>query len=243
MRVARAQWTVRPSTFVETFWIVSNSDLVADVGRVEFRRIGDVGRLPQKAGGDQRLDVARLIAVGVAPIDQLVAGDLFEQKAVVGPIVVEGADHVVAVLPDAVERLDDGRVVVGPARVDVTGRVEPVAAPALAVMRRRQQPLDQAVKRVGSRVADEFVDLLRRRRQADQVERRAANQRRPIGRRRERQAALGELFEQKRVDRRVAPSGSPLRGTVAGGTGVWKAHCDRSAVVSGGESALLTGPP
>ena len=178
-------------------------DLVADVGRVRAPRVGDVGRLPEEAGGDQRFDVARLEAVGVAPIDEFIAGDLFEQEAVVGPIVVEGADHVVAVLPDAVERFDDGRVIVGPPRIDVAGRVEPVAAKTLAVMGRRQQPLDQAVKRVGSRVADEFVDLLRRRRQTNEVERRAADQRGSIGRRRERQAALGELFEQERVDRRV----------------------------------------
>ena len=32
------------------------------------------------------------------------------------------------------------------------------------------------------------------------------------------------------------------RGT-GGRTGVWKAQCDRSAFVSGGESAGLTGPP
>ena len=88
-------------------------------------------------------------------------------------------------------------------------------------MGRRQQPLDQAVERVGSRIADEFVDLLRRRRQAHEVERRAADQRRSIGRRRERQAALGELLSRNAsigvctrvVDSRLAAlAGGPASG-------------------------------
>ena len=54
----------------------------------------------------------------------------------------------------------------------VAGHVEPVPAPALAVVRRGQQPVDHLGEGVGRLVGQERLDLLRRRRQADQVERR-----------------------------------------------------------------------
>ena len=82
-----------------------------------------------------------------------------------GMSLVEGVDDPVAVLPDGARGVDAVAVGVG-----VAGQVEPVPAPALAVVRRRQQAIHQALVGVGPRVGDEVVDLLRRRRQAEQVE-------------------------------------------------------------------------
>ena len=60
-------------------------------------------------------------------------------------------------------------------------QVEPEDRHPLAEMGRGQQPVDQPLVGVGAVVADERVDLLGRRGQADQVEAEAADQGRPVG--------------------------------------------------------------
>ena len=60
--------------------------------------------------------------------------------------------------------------------VGVAGDVEPVAAPALAVVRRGEQAIDEAGEGVGGGVAFEGVDLLGRRRHAPEVDGGAADQ-------------------------------------------------------------------
>ena len=82
------------------------------------------------------------------------------------------ADDVVAVAPGVGPDLVE-LVAVG---VGVAGEVEPVPAPALAVVRRREQPVDHLLVGVGRLVVEERVDLLRRRRQAGQVEGDAADE-------------------------------------------------------------------
>ena len=85
------------------------------------------------------------------------------------------------------------------------GQVEPVPAPALAVVRAGQQPIDELVVGVGRRIGDERLDLLRRRRQADQVEVRAANQLAAIGGRVRRNALRFQPRQDEAIDRRAAP--------------------------------------
>jgi hypothetical protein len=67
---------------------------------------------------------------------------------------VEGVDHPVAVLPDR-----SGSVDVEPVRVGIPGQVEPEAAPALSIVRRRQQPIDEPLVGFGLVVSDERVDF------------------------------------------------------------------------------------
>ena len=62
-------------------------------------------------------------------------------------------------------------------RVGVAGGVEPVDRHALAVVRRGQQAIDDLLVGVGRCVGEEGIDLGRRRRQAGQVERHAADER------------------------------------------------------------------
>ena len=69
---------------------------------------------------------------------QQVAGDLLDDELVVGQVAVERVDDPVAIEPDAA-RL----VLLEAVGVGVAGGVEPVPAPALAVVRRGEQPLDQ----------------------------------------------------------------------------------------------------
>ena len=107
---------------------------------------------------------------------QDVAGKLFAHEPVERQVRVERIDDVVAIAGELGNRVV-GIVAGG---VGVMRHVHPVSAPALAVMRRGQQPLDHASEGVGAVVADEIRDLLGSRRQADQVEAHASDERSPV---------------------------------------------------------------
>ena len=151
-------------------------------------------RKPQEAAG-QRVDAVGVLVVflGVAVVDrptgekaqgrqaiktigpvEQVAGDLLEDEPVVGHVAVQGPDQPVAIaepvgVKPGLERV--GLVLA------VACHVEPVAPPPFAVVRRGQQPVDERCECVRAIVLDESLDLLRGRRQPDQVEKRAADQR------------------------------------------------------------------
>ena len=83
----------------------------------------------QNAGRDQRL--VRAVLRIAARLRQQVAGDVFDHELVEGQVGVEGADDVVAVAPG----VGDVEVELVAVRLGVADQVEPVAAPALAVVR------------------------------------------------------------------------------------------------------------
>ena len=72
-----------------------------------------------------------------------IAGDLMDDEAVEGHVLIEGPDHPVAVAP-GLERLANGVAGLGVAvmEVGVAYHIEPVAGPALSVCGRGQQPVD-----------------------------------------------------------------------------------------------------
>ena len=74
-----------------------------------------------------------------------VARKLFADKLVVRHIVIESVDHPVAIAP----RVRHGEVGGFARGVGVTGQIEPVPAPSLAIVRRRQQPFDQFRESIG----------------------------------------------------------------------------------------------
>ena len=112
-----------------------------------------------------------------SPGTQHIAGDLLADEPAVGKVAIEGRDHVVAIRPGMVAAL----VLVVAVRVAVMGHVEPVPAPSLAVMRAGEQSIDQGFVGVRRSIVQKLLDFLGRRRQADQVEREAADQRAAIG--------------------------------------------------------------
>ena len=77
---------------------------------------------------------------------QQVAGELLADELVVGQVAVEGVDHPVAVAV----HLRDRVVGVVAGGVGVADDVEPVPAPALAVGRRGEQPVDDLRERVAA---------------------------------------------------------------------------------------------
>ena len=121
------------------------------------------------AGGDEGLGIVRR---------DFVAGELLLDELRVRLVAVERPDDVVAVAP-GVRPIGVLLVAVG---FGVAHQVEPVAGPALAVVRAGEQAIDQLLVGVGRSVVHEGVHLLRRRRQADQVEGDAADERAAVGR-------------------------------------------------------------
>ena len=104
----------------------------------------------------------------------LVPGQLQPDELVERHVVVQGLDDEVAVVVG-------GRpvgVALVAAAVGVAGDVQPVPAPALAVVGAGEEPVHEGlVGGVRVRGLDERLDLVRRRRQPGQVERDAADQR------------------------------------------------------------------
>ena len=94
-----------------------------------------------------------------------VASELFDQEAIVGLVLVEGVNDVVAVAPD------QGLVGVAfiAVRLRVAHQVEPVATPANAVVGGGQQAIDDPIEGAVVRVREERSHLLLGRRQTRQV--------------------------------------------------------------------------
>ena len=133
---------------------------VVQVFVTEFRVIllteANLGIAAQKARGDQAV---------IGHCGQFVARDLLAQHGAVGFVLVEGADHVIAVAPGvgAVE------IVLKAVGIGVAGHVKPVPPPALAIVGRGEQPLDQFVPGSGRGVVQKLCGFGWCGRQADQV--------------------------------------------------------------------------
>ena len=76
---------------------------------------------------------------------QLVARDLLLDEAVVGLVLVERLDHVIAIAPDVGPRL----IALEAFAIGVARQVQPVPRPALAVVRRGEQAVDHFLERIG----------------------------------------------------------------------------------------------
>ena len=77
----------------------------------------------------------------MADLFEFVACDLFFKKQVVRLVLVEGADHIVAIAPS----IGPVEIVLEAVGIGVAGDVQPVTSPALAIVGRRQQPVDHAL--------------------------------------------------------------------------------------------------
>ena len=175
------------------------------------------GRASPSAGGEQ------------------VARELFEDELVVGLVAVEGGDDVVAVAPGVAV----GDVLVEAVGVGVAGQVEPVPAPALAVLGRGEQPLDDPGEGVRGHHRRGSVDLLGGRRQAGQVEGRPPDQGPPVGRggRRRPLASSAARMNRSSGDRGQRGSATPGTGGSAGGRNAqWLRPCSRLTLVAPVES-------
>ena len=95
-----------------------------------------------------------------------VAGELLDREPIERHVALERRDDPVAIAPSELADL----VVFEPVRFGEPRQVEPMLRPAFAVTRRGQQPINEALVSVRSRVGDEPIDLVRRWWQAAQIE-------------------------------------------------------------------------
>ncbi len=169
----------------------------------------------QKAGGDPRL---------VGRVGQLVAGQLLDHETIVWLVVVERRDHLVAIAPGA--RLQ--RVALIAVRLGEPHQVEPVAGPALAIVRAGQQMIDQAARRRRAKYPPQSSHFLRRRRQSPQIEIRPADQ--PVARN---GRGRRPPFASSRARMNGPPaSGSQATSCTAGNSGRTTGAVDHSADAS-----------
>ena len=108
---------------------------VFELERAEPFRLGD------ETGGDHPPG----IVLGRPVAGEDVAGELLVEEPVVRDVGIEGVDDVVAIEV----RLGDRVIGVVAGGVGVAGQVEPVPAPALAVMGRGEQLVDEALVGIG----------------------------------------------------------------------------------------------
>jgi len=156
------------------------------------------GRLPR------REFIAALSATAVAaalPRTPLVASELLEQEAVIGFVIVEGANDVIAVTPGIVAV----RVVLETIGLGKADNVEPVLAPVLPIVRIGEQALDQILPGVRGAVGDERRNLGGRRRQTHKVEADTADEGCAIRRRRRLKTFFFQTSENEGVERRYGP--------------------------------------
>ena len=111
---------------------------------------------------------------------QHVASELQPRELVVRHVRVQRANDPVAVGPGIWAHT----VAFEAIGLAITNDIEPVPRPALAVVRRREQPVHDLFVGNGTFVLEEFGEFFRRRRQADQIESDAAKQYSLLGRRR-----------------------------------------------------------
>ena len=177
-------------------------DPVLDLHHTEFLDIGPpfpvAQGLAKKPRGDLLLD---------RRLRQQVAGQLFDREPVEGHVAVESLDDPVPKSPRNRPQLI-GQVTV---TVGVVSHVEPRPGPAFPVVRRGQQTIDDPLVGTGTLVLDERRDLAGGRRQPDQVQRDATNQRLATGNRRRDDPLTDQLSKHEQIDRVPGPR-SPSSG-------------------------------
>ena len=136
---------------------------------IVFEFAGDHARFLQdgasgvEAGGETRVGIAR---------EKFVAGDLLLDETVERFVGVERTNDVVAIAI----RVAEEEIGLEAAGVGVARDIEPVAAVALAVLRRGEEAVDKLRVGVGGLVGEERLDFFGRGRQTDEIERSAADE-------------------------------------------------------------------
>ena len=121
---------------------------------------------------------------------KLIRGKLLKKEFIVRQIVIDRTNHVIAI--------GEG---IGTVGTGVPGHVQPVTAPAFAVMRRGEQTIHDPRERVRRLVRHEGRYFLRCRRQTDQVISRPSDQGSFVRRLRRLHSSRFKLGQDKRINR------------------------------------------
>ncbi len=142
-------------------------------------------------------------ALALGRIGQEIARELFDGELIEGQVAVHGVDHPIAIGPHHAISVDGVAVGVG-----IPCLVEPVPAPALAVMRIGKQAVHGGIDRglgIGGVGVEKGVQFLRGRRQAGEVEVQAAQERGGGGFGGRRDALGLQTREDEPIERRAHP--------------------------------------
>ena len=135
-------------------------NLLIDNVHLKFLHIGlsqHPGTKRQKSGRRNRLPALR----------QKIARYLLNQKLVERFVLVKRTHHIVPIPP----RISEGDIFVHAVGIRIPRHIQPMPPPALAVLWRCQQTLDDTVEGLGGVVGQKSFHLFHRRRQPDQVKR------------------------------------------------------------------------
>ncbi len=158
----------------------------------QIARVAVVRIEAEEAGGGQGLLIAR---------SQFVARDLLLEEARIRLVRIERLDHIVAITIG----VGAGLIALETRAVGIAHEIEPATGLTFAIARGRKQAIHQFFVSVRRSVVDKGGDLVRRRDDAPNVERGAANEGRAIRVRRRLQALGFELGENECVNRRAHP--------------------------------------
>ena len=139
---------------------------------------------------------------------KLSGGQLLEHKLVEREISIERIDDIVTIRVG--ERVASRASVDVPFAVGIASHVEPAPCPALTVLAPFEKEVDTAGECVWRIVAEKHLNLVIRRRQADQVQVRTAQQRTAVRPRRRRETRRLETLEDKSIDVVLRPRLEPV---------------------------------
>ena len=125
---------------------------------------------------------------------------MINDEAVVWEVFVEGVNDPIAIEPDFAWFVFFVAVGIG-----VVSRVEPVASPTFAVVRGREELIDDLREGIRRSVGNENLSLLGTGWEAHDIEGHPAQERAPVGVWRRPEAFLLQLRENEAIDRRAPP--------------------------------------
>jgi hypothetical protein len=135
------------------------------------------------------LDLEKHVAIGADAIvtsagarlrivrPEFVCGDLLFRKTIVGLVVIEGLDYVIAIAP-GFERV---RVLFETGSIGITHQIEPMPAPFFSVARRDKQRIDKLLPGVWRLIAQKRAHLFGRGWKSMQIETGSADEGEAVG--------------------------------------------------------------
>ena len=183
-------------------------------GETEQRERGRVGHVIQGIApalhliggidhvGSEEVERRRDLRIRIAR-EKFITRQLFTDETVVGLVRVQGPHHVVTVAP----RVGPRRIVLEAVTLRKAGQIQPVSPPPLAVVRRRQQPVNERLIGPRRRVAHKRIDLCQGRRQPHEIEGHSADQHLTVSWHRRVATLRLQLGQDKRIERRSGPRG------------------------------------
>ena len=145
----------------------------------------------------------------VAVFRNEIACDLRAHELIVRQVAVERSDHPVAVAPRLRQRIGVEKAAEA---IAIPRDIQPMPAPALAGVRRREQRVHDLREGLRRRIGEKGRDLLRRGRQAGEIEIRAADERALFRGRRGRELRGLQLGQHEAIERTPHPRRVPHGG-------------------------------